>query len=47
MHAAQCGPVLMINAWNECTEGSFLEPDKVTGMAYPEGVRDVFGVRSA
>lgn len=35
--------VLTINAWNEWTEGSYLEPDTVHGMGYLEAVRDVFG----
>jgi hypothetical protein len=36
--------ILNINSWNEWTEGSYLEPDKVHGMKYLEAVRDVFGV---
>ena len=35
--------ILTINAWNEWTEGSYLLPDKVHGMAYLEAVREVFG----
>ncbi|MCL4505413.1 MAG: glycoside hydrolase family 99-like domain-containing protein [Chloroflexi bacterium] len=35
--------ILSINAWNEWTEGSYLEPDTVNGMAYLEAIRDVFG----
>jgi hypothetical protein len=35
--------VLTINAWNEWTEGSYLEPDTANGMAYLEAIRDVFG----
>ena len=38
------GPRIMnINCWNEWTEGSYLEPDTVNGMAYLEAVRDIFG----
>lgn len=34
--------ILTINAWNEWTEGSYLEPDTVHGAAYLEAVREVF-----
>jgi len=39
--------ILTINAWNEWTEGSYLEPDTVNGMAYLEAIRDVFGQSKA
>jgi hypothetical protein len=37
------GPrILNINCWNEWTEGSYLEPEALTGMAYLEAIKDVF-----
>jgi len=33
--------VITINSWNEWTEGSYLEPDRTTGMQYLEAIRDV------
>ncbi len=42
------GPrVFNINCWNEWTEGSYLEPDTVTGLKYLQAVRDVFGDKPA
>lgn len=35
--------ILNINAWNEWTEGSYLEPDTRHKLAYLEAIRDVFG----
>jgi hypothetical protein len=34
--------VLTVNAWNEWTEGSYLEPDTVDGMGYLQAVKEVF-----
>jgi hypothetical protein len=39
--------VLTLNAWNEWTEGSYLEPDTHYGYGYLESVRDVFGLRAS
>lgn len=35
--------IVTINAWNEWTEGSYLEPDTVHGLGYLEAIREVFG----
>ena len=35
--------ILKINAWNEWTEGSYLEPDTVNGYGYLEAIKRVFG----
>ena len=34
--------IITINAWNEWTEGSYLEPDTTHGLGYLEAIRDVF-----
>jgi hypothetical protein len=37
------GPrIITINAWNEWTEGSYLEPDTVHGLGYLDAIRAVF-----
>ena len=40
-HEPAAHRILNINSWNEWTEGSYLEPDTVHGMAYLEAVRGV------
>ncbi len=39
-------PILTVNAWNEWTEGSYLEPDTTHGLAYLEQIKRVFGRRT-
>ncbi|UCD29770.1 MAG: glycoside hydrolase family 99-like domain-containing protein [Planctomycetota bacterium] len=35
--------ILTINAWNEWTESSYLEPDTINKMGYLEAIKQVFG----
>ena len=35
--------IVILNAWNEWTEGSYLLPEKRTGTKYLEAVKNVFG----
>lgn len=35
--------ILTLNAWNEWVEGSYLEPDKKSGLAYLDAIEQVFG----
>ena len=43
VEAQNSGPrVVVLNAWNEWTEGSHLEPDTMNGLRYLEMLREVF-----
>lgn len=35
--------IIILNAWNEWTEGSYLLPEKKTGTKYLEAIKNVFG----
>ncbi len=37
---------LTLNSWNEWTEGSYLEPDTLNGMACLQAIRDIFPSRT-
>jgi hypothetical protein len=36
--------IIVLNAWNEWTEGSYLLPEKKYGDAYLKAIKEVFGV---
>ena len=38
---------VLINAWNEWTEGCFLLPEERTGNARVEAIQRTFGIRAA
>ena len=42
-HAATQPRMVMVNAWNEWVEGSYLLPDEVWGFGWLEAVKNVFG----
>ena len=47
-HCDAANPVpyaLLINAWNEWTEGSFLLPEERYGTGYLEAIRETFGLK--
>jgi hypothetical protein len=38
-------PAVIVNAWNEWTEGSVLLPEAELGTGYLDALRDTFGKR--
>ncbi|MEO6906684.1 MAG: glycoside hydrolase family 99-like domain-containing protein, partial [Abditibacteriaceae bacterium] len=46
LEASAAPRILTLNAWNEWTEGSYLEPDSHQGYGYLEAIRRVFGQQS-
>ena len=35
--------IIVVNAWNEWTEGSYLEPDTINGLKYQAAIKEVSG----
>ena len=38
--------MILVNSWNEWTEGSVLEPEEEFGFGFLEAIRDVFGLKN-
>ena len=41
-HPQMKAPLIVVNSWNEWTEGSYLQPDDLNGYGYLEAVKKVF-----
>ena len=41
-HPDMKAPLIVVNSWNEWTEGSYLQPDDLYGYGYLETVKKVF-----
>ena len=41
-HPDMKAPLIVVNSWNEWTEGSYFEPDDLNGYGYLEAVKKVF-----
>ena len=35
-------PLVVLNSWNEWTEGTYLQPDDINGYGYLEAIKKVF-----
>ena len=35
-------PLIVVNSWNEWTEGTYLQPDDINGYGYLEALKSVF-----
>ena len=41
-HTEMKAPLIVVNSWNEWTEGSYLQPDDLYGYGYLETIKKVF-----